>query len=32
VGKFWRCEDWAAADHRQAAAAPGAEAPIPPAP
>jgi hypothetical protein len=26
VGKFWRCEDWAAAD----VAAPGAEPTIPP--
>ena len=31
VGKFWRCEDWAAAADRQATAAPGAEAPISPA-
>jgi hypothetical protein len=28
VGKFWVCENWAAAD----VAAPGAEAPTPPAP
>ena len=26
VGKFWLCEDWAAADDRLLPAAPGAEA------
>jgi len=31
VGRFWRCEDWAAAGDRPAAPAPGAEAPTPPA-
>jgi len=32
VGKFWRCEDWAAADDRLLPATPGAPAPIPPSP
>jgi hypothetical protein len=32
VGKFWRCEDWAAADNRLVTPAPGAPAPIPPRP
>jgi hypothetical protein len=33
VGKFWGCEDWAAADDHLAPATPGAPAPIiPPAP
>ena len=29
VGKFWLCEDWAAADDRSVPAAPGADAPPP---
>ena len=28
VGKFWRCEDWAAADDRLVPAAPWSPAPI----
>jgi len=32
VGKFWRCEDWAAADDHSLPAAPGADAPTPPTP
>jgi hypothetical protein len=31
VGKFWLCEDWAAADDRPLAVAPGAAVPPPPA-
>ena len=31
VGKFWRCEDWDAAEDRPAPAAPGTPAPAPPA-
>ena len=30
VGKFWLCEDWAAAKDLLVPAAPGAPAPIPP--
>jgi hypothetical protein len=31
VGKFWRCEDWDAAEDRLAPAAPGTPAPTAPA-
>jgi len=32
VGKFWLCEDWAAAGHPPVPAPPEGEAPIPPSP